>query len=43
MYHIKTMNKISPVGISRFDRERYIVSDAEENEDAILVLSLIHI
>ena len=39
MYHIKTMNKISPVGISRFDRERYIVSDAEENEDAILVRS----
>ena len=39
MYHIKTMNKISPMGINKFDRERYVVSDAEENEDAILVRS----
>jgi D-3-phosphoglycerate dehydrogenase len=39
MYHIKTLNRISPVGLSCFDRERYVVSDCEENEDAILVRS----
>ena len=39
MYRIKTMNKISPVGLSRFDRERYTVSDALEDENAILVRS----
>ena len=39
MYQIKTMNKISPVGLARFDTERYNVSDALENEDAILVRS----
>ena len=39
MYHIKTFNKISPAGLSRFDRETYVISDAEENEDAILVRS----
>jgi Phosphoglycerate dehydrogenase and related dehydrogenases len=39
MYRIKTFNKISPVGLNRFDRERYLVSDEQENEDAILVRS----
>ena len=39
MYHIKTMNKISAVGLSKFDREKYIVSEDETNEDAILVRS----
>ncbi|MDY3280925.1 phosphoglycerate dehydrogenase [Dysosmobacter sp.] len=39
MYRIKTMNKISPVGLNRFDRERYAVSDALDNENAILVRS----
>ena len=39
MYRIKTMNKISPVGLNRFDRERYTVSDALDNENAILVRS----
>ena len=39
MYRIKTMNRISPVGLSRFDRERYAVSDALDNENAILVRS----
>ena len=39
MYRIKTMNKISPVGLNRFDRERYAVSDSMENENAILVRS----
>jgi D-3-phosphoglycerate dehydrogenase / 2-oxoglutarate reductase len=39
MYHIKTLNKISPVGLNRLDREKYLVSDEETNEDAILVRS----
>lgn len=39
MYHIKTMNKISAVGLNKFDREKYIVSENETNEDAILVRS----
>ena len=39
MYRIKTFNKISPVGLSRFNPERYTVSDSETNEDGILVRS----
>jgi D-3-phosphoglycerate dehydrogenase len=39
MYHIKTMNKISAVGLNKFDREKYLVSDTETNEDGILVRS----
>lgn len=39
MYHIKTFNKISPVGLNKLDRETYMVSDSEENEDGILVRS----
>jgi len=39
MYRIKTMNKISPVGLARFDKDRYDVSEGQENEDAILVRS----
>jgi len=39
MYRIKTFNKISPVGLNRFDPEHYTVSDTEPNEDAILVRS----
>ena len=39
MYHIKTLNKISPVGLNRFATERYTVSDTETNEDGILVRS----
>lgn len=39
MYHIKTFNKISPMGLNKFDRETYVVSDGEENEDGILVRS----
>lgn len=39
MYHIKTFNKISPVGLNRFDPEQYTVSDAETNEDGIVVRS----
>ncbi len=39
MYHIKTLNKISPMGLNRFDREHYAVSDSETNEDGIVVRS----
>ena len=39
MYQIKTFNKISPVGLSRFDTTSYNVGDAVENEDGILVRS----
>ena len=39
MFHIKTFNKISPVGLNKFDSEHYVVSDSETNEDGILVRS----
>ena len=39
MYQIKTFNKISPVGLERFDPALYAVSDSLENEDGILVRS----
>ena len=39
MYHIKTLNKISPMGLNRFDPEHYVVSDSETNEDGIVVRS----
>ena len=39
MFHIKTFNKISPVGLNKFDAEHYVVSDSETNEDGILVRS----
>ena len=39
MYHIKTLNKISPVGLNRFDPEHYAVSDSESSEDGIVVRS----
>ena len=39
MYHIKTLNKISPMGLNRFDPEHYVVSDNETNEDGIVVRS----
>ena len=39
MYHIKTFNKISPVGLNKLDAEHYVVSDSETNEDGILVRS----
>ena len=39
MYQIKTFNKISPVGLSRFDAEHYNVGDNVTNEDGILVRS----
>ena len=36
MYQIKTFNKISPIGLNRFDTEHYNVSDSITNEDGIL-------
>ncbi|MDD5938603.1 MAG: phosphoglycerate dehydrogenase [Clostridiales bacterium] len=39
MFRIKTLNKISPAGLSVLDKTRYAVSDSEENEDGILVRS----
>lgn len=39
MFHIKTLNKISPVGLSKFDRENYQISESGGSEDAILVRS----
>ena len=39
MYQIKMFNKISPVGLNRFDEAHYNVADTVEQEDAILVRS----
>ena len=39
MYQIKTFNKISPVGLNRFDAGLYNVGDSVDNEDGILVRS----
>ena len=39
MFQIKTMNKISSVGLNTFDPELYQISDSCTNEDAILVRS----
>lgn len=39
MYHVKTLNKISPVGLAVLDMNRYEVSDDESAPEAILVRS----
>ena len=39
MYRIKTLNKISPVGLNTFDKESYMIGDDLVNENAILVRS----
>ena len=39
MYRIKTFNKISPVGLNRFDPALYSVGENESSEDGILVRS----
>lgn len=39
MFHIKTLNKISNVGISKFDTEKYTCGDNVENPQAIMVRS----
>ena len=39
MLKIKTLNKISPVGLDCFDRKYYTYGDEIENPDAIMVRS----
>lgn len=39
MYNIKTLNKISSVGLSKFDTSKYSYGDNVENPDAIMVRS----
>jgi D-3-phosphoglycerate dehydrogenase len=39
MFNVKTLNKISPVGLNVLDKAKYTVSDECENPDAILVRS----
>lgn len=39
MFNIKTLNKISSVGLSKFDPAKYTYSDDIENPDAIMVRS----
>lgn len=39
MFRIKTLNKISPAGLSVLDQTRFSVSGDVENEDGILVRS----
>lgn len=39
MYHIQTLNKISPYGLEKFDRSKYICGDDVQNPDAVLVRS----
>lgn len=39
MYNIKTLNKISSVGLNKFDTTKYAYGDEVENPDAIMVRS----
>lgn len=39
MFHVKTLNKISPLGMEKFDRSAYTWGDDIENPDAIMVRS----
>jgi D-3-phosphoglycerate dehydrogenase len=39
MYTIKTLNKISPTGLAQLDPGEFVVDDAAENPDGILVRS----
>lgn len=39
MYQIQTLNKISPLGLEKFDRSKYCWGDEVNNPDAILVRS----
>lgn len=39
MYNIKTLNKISPVGMKKFDKAKYNCGDEVANPDAIMVRS----
>lgn len=39
MFHVKTLNKISPIGLAALDSGKYTVSDDQANPEAILVRS----
>lgn len=39
MFRVKTLNKISPLGLSVLDRSRFMVSSEAEDPDAVLVRS----
>lgn len=39
MYQIKILNKISPVGLERFESDRYTVGSEVAGEDGIVVRS----
>ena len=39
MFHIQTLNKISPVGLNKFDPVNYTVDAPETTPDAIMVRS----
>ncbi len=39
MFNIKTLNKISPIGLDNFDRNKYTWGDEIDNPDAVLVRS----
>lgn len=39
MFNIKTLNKISDVGLSKFDADKYICANEMDNPDAIMVRS----
>ena len=39
MYQIQTLNKISPLGLSQLDEQKYHISNSCENPDGILVRS----
>ncbi len=39
MFHVQTLNKISPAGLDCFDKKLYTYGDAVENPDAIMVRS----
>lgn len=39
MYNIQTLNKISPIGTDNFDKAKYVVADAFDNPEAIMVRS----
>lgn len=41
MYSIKTLNKISPLGLKLFEEDKYSVSDSEENPDGIVLRSFV--
>ena len=39
MFTVKTLNKISNVGLSKFDEAKYTIDDSAQSPDAIMVRS----